>query len=274
MALSIAKGLPFHGLPTKQGAVAYIAGEGARGLLGRIEAWCRSKGVDSQSLPFVVSKQGFNFRDQTVIQAVKSDLCQVDGLKLIIVDTLNRNFGGGNENGPEHMGEFITACDDLMQRFSCALSVVHHMGKDKNGSRGHTSFYAALDTEITVQKKGQNDIELSCTKQKDVPEFETLRFIKVPTAQSIILEQVTRPKERPRLNENERLALNSFYDLKATKQQCRLHVDDWRDEFKKRPTDDNEKSKARAHERARKSLVEKKILSVWNDIYSEGDKTT
>ena len=91
------------------------------------------------------------------------------------------------------MEEFITACDDLMQRFSCALSVVHHMGKDKNGSRGHTSFYAALDTEITVQKKGQNDIEVSCTKQKDAPEFETLRFIS-STAQSIIIEQVTRPK--------------------------------------------------------------------------------
>ena len=154
------------------------------------------------------------------------------------------------------------------------MKVVHHMGKDKNGSRGHTSFYAALDTEITVQKKGQNDIEVSCSKQKDAPEFEILRFIKVPTAQSIILEQVTRPKERPRLNENERLALNSFYDLKATKQQCRLHVDGWREEFKRRHTGDNEKSKARAHERARKSLVERKILSVRNDFYSEGDKTT
>ena len=64
--------------------------------------------------------------------------------------------------------------------------------------------------------------------------------------QSIILEKVTRPKERPRFNENERLALSSFYELKATKQQCRLHVDDWRNEFKRRHTGDNEKSKARA----------------------------
>ena len=274
MGLSIAAGLPYHNLQIKHGAVAYIAGEGARGLKARATAWSQSKSISLQSVPFIVSKQGFNFRDPKSIQAIKHDLSQVENLSLIFVDTLNRNFGGGNENGPEHMGEFISACDDLMQRFNCALSVVHHMGKDKNGSRGHTSFYAALDTEITVRKKGKHDIEISCTKQKDAPEFETLQFLKVSTADSIVLEQVTHSQDPLKINPNEKLALDIFYDLRATKQQCRLHVDDWREEFKRRHTGDNEKSKARAHERARKSLVERKILTVWNDYYSEGDKAT
>ena len=81
MALSIAKGLPFHGLPTKQGAVAYIAGEGARGLLGRIEAWYRSKRVDNQSC-----LRGFNaqFPRQAVIQAIKSDSAKLMASNLLL----------------------------------------------------------------------------------------------------------------------------------------------------------------------------------------------
>ena len=45
MALSIASGLPFHEATTAQGSVLFIAGEGNRGLLSRIEAWCREKGI-------------------------------------------------------------------------------------------------------------------------------------------------------------------------------------------------------------------------------------
>ena len=127
-----------------------------------------------------------------------------------------------------------------------------------------------------VQIPSQRMIRLNKSRKQNIfaPEFETLQFLKVSTADSIVLEQVTHSQDPLKINPNEKLAMDIFYDLKATKQQCRLHVDDWREEFKRRHTGDNEKSKARAHERARKSLVERKILSVWNDFYSEGDKTT
>ena len=77
----------------------------------------------------------------------------VKNIKLIIVDTLARSFGGGNENAPQDMGEFINNCDDLMHEFEATILIVHHMRKDtQSGARGQSSFFGALDTCMTLKK--------------------------------------------------------------------------------------------------------------------------
>ena len=43
MALSVAAGLPIHGMETQQGTVIYVNGEGRYGIMTRINAWCRCK---------------------------------------------------------------------------------------------------------------------------------------------------------------------------------------------------------------------------------------
>ena len=75
----------------------------------------------------------------------------VKNIKLIVVDTLARSFGGGNENAPQDMGEFINSCDELMHEFGATVLIVHHVGKDaQSGARGHSSFFGALDTSMTI----------------------------------------------------------------------------------------------------------------------------
>lgn len=75
------------------------------------------------------------------------------------MDTLARSFGSGNENAPQDMGEFIQGCDDLMHEFGATVLVVHHTGKDaQSGARGHSSFFGALDTSMTLKKIGDHDI--------------------------------------------------------------------------------------------------------------------
>jgi hypothetical protein len=53
-----------------------------------------------------------------------------------------------------------------------------------------------------------------------------------------------------------------------------VHLEKWRDEFKRRHAGDNDKSKNTAHQRARKALISLKLVEVNEDIYSLSDKAT
>ena len=53
-----------------------------------------------------------------------------------------------------------------------------------------------------------------------------------------------------------------------------VHLEKWRDEFKRRHEGDNDKSKNTAHQRARKALISLSLVEVKDDYYSLGDKAT
>jgi hypothetical protein len=280
----IAAGIDFHGQPVKQGSVVYIAAEGRSGLLSRVDAWRAANGKDEAVLPFILSKTGLNMRDPALIASIKTLIDTVSDLRLIVIDTLNRNYGGGNENESSDMGQFITSCDELIDHFNCTVCVVHHMGKDHSaGARGHSSFYAALDTEITVKAIGDNDVQMACTKQKDAPEFETMQFIKMPTLNSVVLEPVavTRRNDRAKLSDIQQIAMDAFFEgiepklaTGTPKKSCRLHLEDWRKIFHRRHSGDNYKSKNDVFARARNSLQNKRLINCDCDYFTLGDKAT
>ena len=283
MALCVASGVPFNEFEVTQGTVVYVTGEGRIGITQRIDAWCMKNSQSADELPFILSQTAINFRDGEIIKQFKTIHEQVDDLSLIVIDTLNRNSGGMNENAPSDMSEFINACSELVDHFGCSVCVVHHTGKDANGARGHSSFYAALDTEITTKRVGQHDILLKCTKQKDAPEFADMQFMAVTTGNSITLYPVEVRKfdKRYELKGDQRLAFDCFNELLEKKQATigyvaaqNVNLDDWRNLFKQRHTGDNDKSKNTAHLRARKSLVLWGYLEVKDDVYTLGDKAT
>ena len=284
MACSVAAGIPFHGRKVQQGTVAYICGEGRSGMLRRIDAWCASHFQELTKLPFILSANALNMRDTEMVQSIKKLAVKVTDLRLIVIDTLNRNFGGGNENHSDAMGEFITACDQLIEHFDCTVCVVHHMGKDQSaGARGHSSFYAALDTEITVKSIGDNDIQISCTKQKDADEFDAMQFIKVPIHDSVVLNpvEVSKRSARIKLSDNQQIAMDTLYEginpILATgtpKMSCRLHLEDWRKIFHRRHSGDNPKSKNDVFSRARNALQTRGFIVCDDDYFSLGDRAT
>ncbi|MDA9855009.1 helicase RepA family protein [Paracoccaceae bacterium] len=283
IALCIAAGVPFNGLEVQQGTVIYVTGEGRIGISKRIAAWCMKHSQSDEELPFILSQTAINFRDVENIKQLKTLHEQVDNISLIVIDTLNRNSGGMNENAPADMSEFINACSELVDHFGCSVCVVHHTGKDANGARGHSSFYAALDTELTTKRVGQHDVLLKCTKQKDAPEFADMQFMAVTTGNSITLDQIEVQKfdKKYELKGDHRLAFDCFNELLEGKQATignvaaqNVKLDDWRNLFKQRHAGDNDKSKNTAHLRARKSLLHWGFLDVKDDVYSLGDKAT
>jgi hypothetical protein len=160
--------------PSDNGAVIYIAGEGHGGIGARIKA-CRIHHQIEAGIPIYFLRHQVNLRssmeDISSLMYAMNELvtainCKVD---LIVIDTLARAFGGGNENSSEDMGAFITSCGQIQEHFKAALLVIHHSGKDvAKGLRGHSSLLGAVDTELELirfddQAKGV----LTVSKQKD-----------------------------------------------------------------------------------------------------------
>ena len=130
-ALCISSGTPWHGRPVTQGPVLYIAGEGQRGIQKRIEAWKKANNVDDIG-EFYVSTGAINARDPAAATEIIKIVERV-GVRpvAILIDTLARNFGGGDENSTQDMGELLDVCDRMLaQRLGATTVLVHHSKKD------------------------------------------------------------------------------------------------------------------------------------------------
>ena len=94
----------------------------------------------------------------------------------MIVDTVARNFGAGNENDAGDMSKFISNMDMIRNRWKCSVLLVHHTGHgDNSRARGSSAFKAALDAEYQVTRC-ESLVELKSTKMKDADEPDPLNF--------------------------------------------------------------------------------------------------
>lgn len=181
-ACCIATGTPYHGHDVSQGAVFYIAGEGHNGLGRRFKAWERHNGLSLENAPLYVAERPAQLFDAEHAKAVTDavqELADINGKKpcLIVIDTLARNFGGGDENSTKDMNLFIQHIDELKDRWQATALIVHHTGHgDKSRARGAIALKGALDHEYHIQKDAGGIISLQSTKTKDGPDPETLYF--------------------------------------------------------------------------------------------------
>lgn len=159
----------------------YVVGEGVIGVPRRIKAWEKKHGVKLNNL-YLVNRPVFPVRREEMQEMIKAarDVKSRTGLpvRLIVVDTLARCFGGNDENDARDMGAFIEGCDVIKRETGATLLVVHHSGKDDTkGARGSSAFRAALDAEFNVRREGDGGaIILTCTKMKDAEEPKQAAF--------------------------------------------------------------------------------------------------
>ena len=171
LACSIASGTEFFGHQVKQGPVLYIAGEGHRGITKRVKAWAAVRGVDLSTAPLHISEAAIPLRDKDALASLQTEIDEITAAHgspaLIVVDTLNRNFGGGNENSTEDMTGFVAGKDALRQQTGACVLVVHHTSKaNPDSARGSNVLLGALDWEYCVQADAGVQ-RLVCTKAKD-----------------------------------------------------------------------------------------------------------
>ena len=287
IALSVASGTPFHGRDVKQGPVFFIAGEGHNGLARRFAAWSKDRGVDLEKVPLFKSTRSAQFLDGPSADAMAEcveDLANAHGQpRLIIIDTLARNFGAGDENSTQDMSNFVTAMDDLQERFpKCTVLIVHHSGHgEKSRARGAMALKGALDLEYRVEK---NDavIKLINTKMKDAEEppdqfFELVGVDLDRDASSAVLKAAEAPDQTRKMTPSQKMGLEAY--VKAAKTDAigeggifkGVHLEHWRDEFYKVHTGDNPEAKKKAFQRVRTDLVNMGQVTVSHDVYFAKD---
>ena len=167
----IATGRQWRRRRTRSGLVVYVAAEGGGGFSKRIAALRMRHGDDGGTNLAIVPCSVDLLADDGDLRALTDLVRQAEvesGQKaaLVVIDTLSRAMGGGNENAPEDMTKFIRHLDALRQHTAAHVLIVHHSGKDAaRGARGHSSLRAATDTEIEVSGEARS---FQVTKQRDM----------------------------------------------------------------------------------------------------------
>lgn len=185
-ACCVATGTPWHGSAVEQGAVFYIAGEGHNGLTRRFAGWSKVREVPiTRDTPLYKSNHAVLLLNQAEADKLSAEIQRMadatqQSPRVIVIDTLARNFGPGDENKQEDANAFVTAVDRLRRQWNCTIIIVHHSGHDMDRARGSSVFKAAMDQEIAV-KGGNGKLEVSCTKMKDA-EAPTPRAFKIVQA--------------------------------------------------------------------------------------------
>ncbi len=160
----------------EQGPVLYIMSEGKSGVFKRCKAWMKQHNVVAAPEKFAVVPSAFDLLDKwevpMILEIAKESLGCVPAL--IVVDTLARNFGSGNENSPEDMNKYIANLDCLRSLGATVMSV-HHTGHlEKGRMRASSNLPGAADSIMRMQfsEKDQHIVLVHNFKQKDHPQFE------------------------------------------------------------------------------------------------------
>ncbi|EEW57677.1 regulatory prophage protein [Ruegeria sp. TrichCH4B] len=87
----------------------------------------------------------------SMVEMVQHLASQTGRFDLIVVDTLSRVMGDGDENTAPDIADLVKNLDVLRRRTGSNIMLIHHSGKDiARGARGHSSLRAAVDTEIEL----------------------------------------------------------------------------------------------------------------------------
>lgn len=181
MALCVARGVHFGGLPVRQGSVMYFAPEDASGVRERYAGWKYTQNKN-EPLPnfWVLSQQVPLHREselQTFAATIKaSPFFGLNPLSLIVIDTYSANSAGQkvgeifkagkgdepdtwtggtdfNENDNNVAAILMRNAALLAEWLNCAVMIIHHTGKDtERGARGASTLRANAGFEIMVKK--------------------------------------------------------------------------------------------------------------------------
>lgn len=270
MALSIANGVAWQGMPVKAGKVLYIAGEGVGGLGKRLKAWEMHNKVKDKGnlyiLPIAV-----NFREGNEVEKLMRSIDKAgDGWSCVFVDTVARSLVGADENSATELGLWVAAADSVKTHCRCALVGVHHSGKDSSrGMRGSSALLGAVDSSLVVTKD-DGFVTMKCEKQKDAEPADDHVFEMVEVAlmdgASIVLKKADEaaPKPRRKTDENEQLAIEALQNLLIDQGVKAVTNKSWADAHRlKCPDLDRRRASDARHALVRKRIVASDNGKVW-----------
>lgn len=219
-ALSIAHGVDWLGISTKQGPVVYIAAEGSAGLWQRVRAWQKAHSVELSSKDVYFLAEAAQLMETQPVDKIIRTLSQLPQRPaLVVFDTLARCMAGGEENSAKDVGRTISNVDRIRSEVGATVLLVHHTTKDGAAERGSSALRAAADTMISLTAS-DGTVVLCCDKQKDAAEFDRW-YLKLTTVElgasdnlipetSCVIERSTSEGVSERLTKGEQSILEAL----------------------------------------------------------------
>jgi AAA domain/Toprim-like len=180
IALCLATGLAWHDRAVEGGLVIYVAAEGAHGLGRRAVGWRRTRGRELGKPRFKLIPHPVAISGDDLAPLVETLLKLEERPVLIVLDTLARTFGSGDENKQQDMNAYVDAADKLREATGANVMIIHHSGvHEERRERGSNVLRGAADTVIKIARKDDRlEIinEAPEGKQKDAEEFKTINL--------------------------------------------------------------------------------------------------
>lgn len=183
LCMRVSTGTPWFGRETRQGLVLYVAAEGAYGFGSRVRAWRRFRGEGLRKPQFKLIPHSVALTSDDLEHLVNAIIVMaaLEGMPvLIVLDTLARTFGVGDENKQADMNAYVSAADKLREATGATVLIVHHSGVgDGQRERGSSVLRGAADAMLKVARDGDRLTVVNRSpegKQKDAEEAEDIQL--------------------------------------------------------------------------------------------------
>lgn len=154
----IAAGLDWHGRKVKPGLAIFFAAERKAVTERRVAAWAKRHGVTG--IPFAVVGGKLDLTNGLIdakALAIAIKQCeQKSGLPchLVILDTVTRTFGAGDQNSSKDMQRFIKSADELTLATGAHVAAIHHSGWVGDRGKGAVDLDGAVDVSFGIDVVG------------------------------------------------------------------------------------------------------------------------
>jgi hypothetical protein len=161
--LSIVNNIPFLEKETKKAPVLLCDMEnGLIEIRDRIKKLLKSCGIETFDSPLFITESGINL-DNGVYREALFKIVEEKGIKLVIMDTLNR-FGTYDENSSSDINKVYTQVFKPLKELGCSVLFLHHTRKGTDEYRGSGDFLGNVDMAYNVRK---NDSTLTIKNTKN-----------------------------------------------------------------------------------------------------------
>jgi hypothetical protein len=185
LTMHAAHGIDWFGCKvTRPLRVAYLAGEGVNGLRVRLKAWLEHHDSLTQPGLFRILPVALSLPDRVtdVVEQLREFAPEI-----VVTDTLNVYFGGGDENTTMDMTAFCAAVRYLRDELGCSVVIIHHTGHGDSGrERGSIVLRATVDVLIQIAKDAHDKslVGFQVITARDIEAMETplsLRLVRYET---------------------------------------------------------------------------------------------
>ena len=179
-ACHVAAGLEWHGRKVRQGLVVYVAAERKRLTERRMSAFRKRHQVSDVPLLVIGGRIDLTggLADARALAAriVQAEHDSGEQCLWIIIDTLTRTFGAGDQNTSKDMGKFVQSCDELARLVGAHVTVIHHTAWSGERGKGAIDLDGAVDASFIV-KKARSTYSLECNGTNDGEAGTILNFM-------------------------------------------------------------------------------------------------